>query len=702
MRLAPPASRKSITDEEIKEKFKHAKTRGERDEPRSEKHLRKRKEPSLSVEHTKILPPTKKLKRDKKNSLDASAKMVHNKPLVKAKKISSLDMIDTSLANDPVGSKVRTLISTALKKLDNPSVQKHACQYIRVFIKTDKSANSVMRLGALLMLTKMMYEHNDDVSVQIEALLTLTKLVVKNQACGEAVIGSGCVALAIETMNNHVGSLEVLQAACALFRALSYDFRTHQFITSAKGVDAVVSILKLNSSRLDILLDGCCFLQNILCNPNTSTEAGNLFQSHGLTLVIADGIASIPKAAYIRVACGILANLAMTSNSINEAYVGKICITRILSIMALDVDVDTKKAAVDALQAISIGSSKMASIVSEQDGMKKMLELIKPQQNDAYLIMSGLKLIIGVMKDEKCAQLFVAEDGYRAMTHQMNRYYNSLFVQASGCSILRKLEIPAIGDECAGDATKLILSALSRFSDDDLIQFDGRHALLNLLSQYPSVASILIDIRKMNKSLTVEDEEDGLDAASEVSDMEIVPSATDNLVVEDFTVNGNDDPVCHKIKTIISKSSNHLDDNKIQDKSIEQLRKLIRDDDDESAEKIIQLGGITMIVNAMKAHPDKAVVQAEACATLADLIWKYPNSVRKIAEAGCFPLVVKALSTHLTNKHSKLQQMGCGVFYALSCENSNHYFINGVNGLEAVLESMYHNSHKVEVMKQVW
>ena len=109
-----------------------------------------------------------------------------------------------------------------------------------------------------------------------------------------------------------------------------------------------------------------------------------------------------------------------------------------------------------------------------------------------------------------------------------------------------------------------------------------------------------------------------------------------------------------------------------------------------------------MIVNAMKAHPDKSIVQAEACATLCTIVWVYPKASKEIVKAGsgCLPLVIQALKNH--PKHSKVNQMGCGMFRSLSYENENHYFINSVNALEAILDSLVNNSNKLAVLKEAW
>lgn len=695
MRLAPPASRKSISDQDIKNQFKSAKPY--KGDTSNERVQRKRKEPSTTPSGEDDSRVQKK--RLKKASMAATDK-TGTKPLP-MKLITSIDIVDTSLAYNTMGSKIRTVISTAAKKIDKPEVQTHACQYLRVFITDDKSSEVTIKLGGLLMLAKAMYEHTNDISVQIEAMKTLTKLVVKNKTCGEDIIGSGCLALAIESMVNHKSVFEVHQALCTLLRALSYDFRVHPFIMSCRGVEAISTALKSNASRLDALLDGFFFFQNLLCNPRVSTEASNMFLAQGILSVIVNGISLFPRAPYIRASCAVVTNLAIKTVSRNGISVDKQCVEKVLSILDIEVDIDTKKLGLETLKALSIGKDRFASDFVDCGGIKKVLDLMKSAPNDVLLSRLGMQLMVDLTSNKENIQLFATAGGFGITVNQMNASRNTAFVQATGCRILRRLfDVPGLEDGTAGDTIYLIFSALSQYDDDD-IQFDGRHALLNIISQCPSVALMLQanKIREMNTQYLAEEEE--LDVA-QVSSVEDGSSPTEEEEdSRDYTVDAKDDHVCQKIKAIISKASNHLDDNKVQDKACEQLRKLIKDEK-ENAIKVLQMGGIEIIVDAMKAHPDKSIVQGEACATLTHLAWVYPKANKNIVAAGsgCLPLVVQALKNHPNN--NKVQQMGCGVFRTLSYENENHYFINSVNGIDVMLDSMYNNSNKPAVVKEFW
>ena len=687
MRLAPPASRKSITGIDVKQQFKQA----------TEKLPRKRKEPS-SLRNEDADSKKKKLKhlKKKKSSIAAAGKLVEKKPIVTVKPINSLDMVETSLANDTAGSKIRAIISTAIKEIDNPLVAKHACQYLRVFITDEKSVDKIIRLGCLLFLAKAMYLLNDT-TVYIEAIKTLTKMLVRFHASGEEIFGSGCVALAIEIMKNHSSNIDIQQAVCVLLRAVSTDFRTHPLIVSAKGVEAVSVSLKTNSNKLDTLLDGFYFLQTMLCNPGTSTQVSQIILTQSLISIIADGIVIFPQVAYLRAVCSILANLAIICVSRNGADVDRLCILRILSILSSDVDIDTKRSALHTLKALSTGKQFVRDF-PKCDGIRKVADVMMAHPHDNIILMYGLQLFTRLMKSEDNAKLFADADGLHIITNAMQKHRKSEFVQTSGCIILRRLSMSdAVKDQQVRDAIELMLSAMKWFQDDDCIQFDGRHALLNLISQKPSFGSILQvnGIRQANMKIMAED----MDTTDLVSDAEPETTPLEDTMKDFQSDEYKEDPVCKKIQSIIGKALNNTTDSKAQYKSCEQLRVIMKDE--ESAEKVIQLNGIAMIVDAMNTHPEKTLVQAEACAVFSHMIWEYPvTSIRRIAAAGCLPLIVKALNTH-TN-HNKVQQYGLGVFHALSFENVNHYFINSVDGLDVVLNSMSENPEKIDILQQVW
>ena len=137
------------------------------------------------------------------------------------------------------------------------------------------------------------------------------------------------------------------------------------------------------------------------------------------------------------------------------------------------------------------------------------------------------------------------------------------------------------------------------------------------------------------------------------------------------------------------------ENSKTQDKAIELLRKHIATA--ENVKKVLLFGGVEMICKAMIEHPDKTVVQAEACCTLAEILWVYPRVSTKLVHAGAIDLIISAMNR--LNHNPKVQQMGCAAFRALSYDGESVKDITE-SAISAVILSMERNPNKLAVQKE--
>mmetsp|Transcript_32058 Transcript_32058/g.96049 ORF Transcript_32058/g.96049 Transcript_32058/m.96049 type:complete len:764 (-) Transcript_32058:944-3235(-) len=156
------------------------------------------------------------------------------------------------------------------------------------------------------------------------------------------------------------------------------------------------------------------------------------------------------------------------------------------------------------------------------------------------------------------------------------------------------------------------------------------------------------------------------------------------------------DPESTKIRKVINSARRVPMDSKVQDKACAQIRKLATSSS--SCDKIVLAGGVEMISNAMTHHPDKAVLQAEAFAAIAQLAWINPQVAIKLAHVGVVQKIIHSMEEFPTN--AKVQEMGCGAFRALSYEGSNIVVINNAYGITATLNSIKRNPRKLAVQKE--
>ena len=163
-----------------------------------------------------------------------------------------------------------------------------------------------------------------------------------------------------------------------------------------------------------------------------------------------------------------------------------------------------------------------------------------------------------------------------------------------------------------------------------------------------------------------------------------------------FKVPKPTDTASIKVRKLIKGAYKNPDDSKVQDKAIEHLRKFATSSED--IDKIILAGGIEMMARAMQQHPDKSIVQAEACCTVGEMAWIQPQLANKLAHSGILNFIVSAMDHHRNNM--KVQQMGCGAFRALSYDGANVQVIHDADGPAAVLKAMKNNPNKLLVQRE--
>lgn len=184
--------------------------------------------------------------------------------LAKAKeKEETIEKIINSrpLKDDPVGSKMRSVIIRSLKNPDNFKLQEKAFENLRLMVTSADNVAKLILLGCLTMVSTAMNVHPDKSIVQAEASALLAELVWVNQSCTVAIVEEGCLQLVLKSLS--VTDLKVQQTGCIFFRALSYDFANHPIIDRFLGVGAVIDSMKRNADKYDVLKEGCYFLQNV-------------------------------------------------------------------------------------------------------------------------------------------------------------------------------------------------------------------------------------------------------------------------------------------------------------------------------------------------------------------------------------------------------------------------------------------------------
>lgn len=127
----------------------------------------------------------------------------------------------------------------------------------------------------------------------------------------------------------------------------------------------------------------------------------------------------------------------------------------------------------------------------------------------------------------------------------------------------------------------------------------------------------------------------------------------------------NDDD--HRIAQVIKHAASLSHCEKTQKGCLNAIRKYV------ASEKLKSLTLYNMlahaIANALKSHPERCNIQAEALSTFSQIVWSLPAAAKQMVnEEGYLQLAVKAMERH--SSHSKTQQSACELFVALSYDKT--------------------------------
>lgn len=684
MRFAPPANAN-----ESKSKRKHFLIHGD-DEGPLKKHKKHKKSKKL-----------KKLKSKEERLMEISAlgsneiKDVDCDAYINRKKIKG----------DPVGNKIRLIIKKAFEKNGDAEVQETALDHLRFITKTAENADRAIKLGAVKMTRKAMNDHPEKSKVQSEANAFLAELVWVYPPCIATILREGCIPLVLKSIDFHDRNIQVCTSAISVFRAISYDFSNHWIVNNFKATASVIETMKVNQESNEVLGEGALFLQNIVCNHEILPDAIDLILSKGIIPIVAHAMSlSSADTKFLECACELLGNLAFDYNISNEIGSHSSSIEVLLGILTTNSGVVSTSALI-ALKHISTDNGDNAVRIVEQDGIRVVLSFLEGKNSDIDLITTGLGLLCHLTRNRSSNNSDLLFD---FVINVMRNHFGLPRMQAGACSVIRNLVL--VGIEQAKVAKDLILSAIDRYENDNMVQLEGCQAMLNLCTQFPSIVEPLRQQesyyssdspspkRKRRKVEKISENEHGADEATDQSlekaNARIVPEPKHALRPLKKAL--TNDPIGNQIRLLIITALRNLDDYKLQAAVCEHLRYLVTSI--KNCSTIVKLGGLKMIHISMNQHPRKTKFQNEAITLLLDLIAVNPSVITSICTEGLFDLLIESM---YSNGHNfKVQQPCIGIFRVISYDFGKHSDIQNVKGIEAIIESMKRNPKKCSILKE--
>ncbi|EGC28657.1 hypothetical protein DICPUDRAFT_51741 [Dictyostelium purpureum] len=149
------------------------------------------------------------------------------------------------------------------------------------------------------------------------------------------------------------------------------------------------------------------------------------------------------------------------------------------------------------------------------------------------------------------------------------------------------------------------------------------------------------------------------------------------------------------IGLILHAMKNHLMNPGVQYNTSFVLRNLARNDVSES--RVAQEGGIQSIATAMRNHPNHIGIQTQGCGALRNLGCNDSNKILSAKEGG-IGLILRAMRAFAS--HPDLQLNGCGALRNLARNEDNKNMISRQNGIQLVLAAMSNHPDDPDVQDE--
>ena len=435
-------------------------------------------------------------------------------PMIQESEIDAIIKSSKPLKFDSVGDKIRLIILRALKQSRDFKAQDKACEHLRAQATSPANVNKIIELKGLTMVAHATCEHYEKSIVQAEACALLAEMIWVSPASARNIIDDGFLKIVIESMKRHQKHLKVQQMSVGLMRALSYDFANHDAILSVDGVNQVIESMKRNPKKLDVMREGCYFLQNILCNPAIGPDTVELVTSKKVVAITVDAMQGSRDNEFNGAACGVLANLAIDDGARNHIASIEGTIPALLGVLGWGVETDicrydtraaifpffsvilanyrllhlvTNRSALNAMALLSTNNATIKESIVKNGGIQTTLDFLTPP-NEEVLVDSGLRLLNELAKDNHQNLAALQSAGLKELiTAEMDKNAESPQIVSSCFGMLRHVH-PKDSLEAKRIAV-MALDALKRHPTDVNVQLEGSQALLHLMLLFPEVSA---------------------------------------------------------------------------------------------------------------------------------------------------------------------------------------------------------------------
>ena len=425
---------------------------------------------------------------EKEKKVARKAQKSNAKPAPATKKQALSLRIKKGKDLDPISKKILKIIKTAEKYPDDAKKQDQVCEALRKYASDLDTAAKVIDLGGLEVIAAAMRTHQEVPIVQAEAIGTIADLVWIDAEHGERVAEYGLIDLIASAMERHGTHPKINKLGCGFFRTCSYE-RGNADLAKKDGISAVITSMKRNPRKSDVLKEGSAFLQNMLvlypelARTIIKRQRGES-EDDGIVPILVNALKNNNKDAKLHEAvCGVLANVALVGTG-KSAVVKAGAIPELMKVLKnaafINGEVGLKQRILSFLSLLAADDeTNVGVMLQSDDGLKDTLSIIKQHPKDPLLLVAAfdfLKVVAGQNQD--VAADIVRGGAVKLIVSAMDKQASFDQMQIAACALLAVVEHD--GSKTSIAAAKRVIDAIEYHDDDPNVLEEACHALYNL------------------------------------------------------------------------------------------------------------------------------------------------------------------------------------------------------------------------------
>ena len=357
----------------------------------------------------------------------------------------------------------------------------------------------------------------------------------------------GGIEVIIGAMNDHISDVIVQKEACKTLKTLTCHNKENRItIPSEGGIEAILNAMKEHVSNIDLQVEACQALYNLACNDQNK----EIIINEGGILVVLKIMIHCQDPGLLMEACKALRIISYKNDKNKLIIPSEGGIQAIIDAMQDHIlHTELQREACKALYNLACDDTNKSTIASE-NGIKVIIRSMKTNTDDADVQKEACKVLYNLSFNFENKALILSDNGINAVICAMKTHEDDVDVQKEAFKLLRHLS-------SKNTKNKLVVA-----------REGGILHILSIMNRY-------IHHAKMQK-----------EACKAVS-----------LLIKKYPESKISFPKEEYIRTILNILNENTDHASVQEEALKALKVLTGN---HSREKMIELDGNTIIINAMK------------------------------------------------------------------------------------------------------